>query len=298
MSRRVLPYRVPADNIVEADDWMLVLGDDEVAMPEAVPDWDYQMDLTVKRSIRIHAARARVEARLPKDALLNLAVVWTATGSNLRAPATRVVVEVEDDQLVQVELQLRGQDLGGVLTLDTVLVLAESLVGGSPIAPRRAGAVLWSDQSSIRLQGDAPQFPIAVIDFAKTSFPGDAGWHLQVSGGLHAATMGSLLLLVNEQNEPATTALKNAAKPRTIDKAILSVIYADVARIMIEHALRDDDFEDGASFAEESLGATFMNLFEQLFPGSTITDLRLKLQQYPSHFASAMQAAVQIFKDV
>ncbi|CAM5732888.1 hypothetical protein SALBM311S_10308 [Streptomyces alboniger] len=296
MTRRVLPYRIPSEDVVAADTWLLVTPDGEIAMPEALPDWDYQMDLDLRRTVRVDLDRARTQSGLPSDAALLLAAVWTATGSNLSGPAQHVRLTDSGTCAVELDIRLRGADLGGLLMLDTALVLAERRGDGRPSSPRRAGSVLWSDRELLRLQGDAPQFPMAVIDFARTSFPDHAAWHLQISGSLESATMGSLLLLVNEKNTVTATAFENAGKPRPVDRIVLSAVYADAARIMIEHALNNEDFAEDSDFPEGSLGATMLSLFDQLFPGQSITDIRLRQRQSPALFASDLQAAVKIFE--
>jgi hypothetical protein len=298
MSRRALPYRRPAEDVVGAGGWRLVVDDEEIPLPRALDDWDYQMDLVLRRAVHIDPRRARAESGLPPDAVLALSVVWTATGSNLRAPAARIRLEGPDVRVCELDARLRGVDLGGNLLLDTALVLAEGTTRGKAAAPRRAGSVLWSDRHSVRLQGDAPQFPMAVIDFAHTSFPDGAAWHLQLGNDLLGATMGSLLLLVNETNTATATAFRNAGKPRPIDRAVLATVYADVARIMLEHALRHPDFVDGAEFPDETLGSTLMALFDRLFPASSIRDVRLNFERSASGFACDLQAAVKIFQDI
>ncbi|MBO2461451.1 hypothetical protein J4709_28100 [Actinomadura sp. LCR2-06] len=139
---------------------------------------------------------------------------------------------------------------------------------------------------------------MAVIDFGKTSFPDRAAWHLQIGDNLEAATMGSLLLLINERNEVAATAFKNAGNPRPIDKVVLSAIYGDAARIMIENALRHHELGDDVSFGEDTLGSTLTRLCSTLFPGDSINELRLRRDQSPSLFASELQAAVKIWEVV
>ena len=296
MTRRVLPYRIPSEDVVRCEPWALVTEDGESAMPEALPDWDYRMDLHLHRTVRVDLDRARSQTNLPTDAALMLSAVWTATGSNLSGPAMHVRLTGGGTETVALDVRLPGADLGGLLLLDTALVLAERRSDARPSSPRRAGSVLWSDRESLRLQGDAPQFPMAVIDFSRTSFPDGAAWHLQVSGGLESATMGSLLLLVNERNTVTATAFANAAKPHAVDRIVLSAVYADAARVMIEHALGNDDFAEDADFPDGSLGATLLSLFEQLFPGQSINDVRLRQRQSPALFASDLQAAVKIFE--
>lgn len=296
MTRHVLPYRVPGEDVVSAGPWRLVVEDGEVPLPEALPDWDYRMDVHVRRTVRVDLDRARREAGLPSDAALVLSAVWTSKGSHLSGPAQHVRLAEAGTATAELDLCLSGADLGGLLLLDTALLLAAHRGDGRPSSPRRAGSVLWSDRESLRLQGDAPQFPMAVIDFSRTSFPDDAAWHLQIAGGLESATMGALLLLVNERNTVTATAFRNAARPRPVDRVVLSAVHADAARTMVEHALAHDDFTEDADFPDGSLGVTLLALFDRLFPGQSITDVRLRHRHTPALFASDMQAAVKIFE--
>ncbi|UFS96412.1 hypothetical protein [Nocardia huaxiensis] len=291
MQLRALPYRRPDPKSVAAAEWRLVLDGEESPLPESYPYWDYQTVLTLRRRVEIDAERVIAESRLAPGTGLTLSVVWTATGSSLRGPGARV--EVSHSGPVDLELSLPGADLGGMLQLDTVLVLSQRRIGSDrPVAPRRAGSVLWSDRHSIRLQGDAPQFPMAIIDFEKTTYPEHAAWYLEIGTNLEAATMGSLLLLVNERKRVVAAALENAAKPRVQDRITLAMVYADVARIMVEHALAQPEFQDSAIFPDDSLGVTLQALFARLFPATTISEIRALANRSPSRLAADVQAAV------
>ncbi|MFF3997828.1 hypothetical protein ACFYX8_31575 [Streptomyces cyaneofuscatus] len=274
----------------------MVTPDGDIAVPDALPDWDYRMDLHLRRLVRVDLDRARKESGLTADAPLLLSAVWTATGSGLSGPARHLRLPHEGVVPVTIDCELRGTDLGGLLLLDTAVVLAERRPDARPSSPRRAGSILWSDRRALRLQGDAPQFPMAVIDFGLTSFPDDAAWHLQISGSLESATMGALLLLINERNTITATAFENAGKPRQIDRLVLSAVYADAARLMVEHALIHEDFSEESDYPDDSLGATMLSLFDRIFPDQPITDIRLRQRQSPSLFASDLQAAVKIFE--
>ena len=89
MSRRALPYRIPPEDVIDAQSWVLVTEDGDLTLPDALADWDYQMNLRLRRTVRVDLDRVRSDAGLPIDASLTLATVWTATGSNLRGPAER-----------------------------------------------------------------------------------------------------------------------------------------------------------------------------------------------------------------
>lgn len=296
MTRLAPPYRIPPENVVEADHWQMAIEDAHVPMPTELQHWDYLTNIELHRSIRVDVDRTRQRAGLGPDSVLMLSSVWTSSGSNLRGPGRRVRIAGDGVQTIEIAFELSGAELGGTLVLETALVVAFPGSSPRPAAPRRSGSVLWNDHHSLRLQGDAPQFPIAVIDFDKTAFPSDAAWHLQISDNLESATMGSLLLLVNERNAPAMAAVQNAERPRDTDKLVLSAIKADVSRIMVEHALRNSDFHEDADFPEDSVGETLMTLVGQLFPGVSITDLRLSHENQPNLFASDVQNAVKLFE--
>ncbi|CAM5727397.1 hypothetical protein STENM223S_07586 [Streptomyces tendae] len=66
--------------------------------------------------------------------------------------------------------------------------------------------------------------------------------------------MGSLLLLVNERNSTTANAFQKASKPGFVDRIVLSAVYADAARIMVEHALTQDDFTEDTDSPEGIAG--------------------------------------------
>lgn len=298
MSRRAFPYRRAASATVSTEVWTIATDDDHIELPDALADWDYRMNLALRRSLTVDLDLLRQSTGLPDRAEFAVAVIWTATGSGLKSAAHRVPLIGDGRRTVDLVADLHGTQLGGLLTIDTVLVLSEYCADASPTAPRRAGSVLWSDQHVVRLQGDAPQFPMAVIDFSKTAFPEDAGWYMQISGDLDSATMGALLLLINERKRGLVDALQNAGKPKPIHRTLLSAVYADVARTMVAHALREPEFSMEKRYHDESLGATLQGLVSTLFPERGIEDLRRRSDENPNLFSTELQHAVRIFEDV
>lgn len=297
MSRFAYPYLRPSSSVVSARPWSLVLRDEEVLLPDAIDDWDYNFDLVLRREVVIGTHDARAQCRLPADAPLALAVTWRSTGSGLFGRVAYQDVPTTDVFTHRLEVTIAGKDVGGTLVIETALVLSHPFGGGETLAPRRAGSVLWNDRVTTRLQGDASQFPIAVVDFSRTSLPEDAAWHLDISGSLESAAMGSLLLLVNERNKTVTDAFGRAANPRPGDRLALSAVYADVARTLVEHALASEEFTDDAEFGDETLGAMLRDLFQQVFGTRTVREVRLRGQDSPSLVATDVQAAVRLFGD-
>lgn len=297
MSRRAFPYRLASDGVVEAKNWSLLVGDNAMELPDALEDWDYHMDLRLRREVRVDLDQARADTGLTANTRLGLAVIWSATGSNLRVPALRMTLEGKGVQEFELKPDLRGENLGGLLALETMLVLAESPYAAGPATPRRGGSRIWMDRQTVRLQGDAPQFPMTIIDFDLTSYPSNAGWHLKIDGGMTSATMGSIILLINEKHKGVARAFESAKSPRKVDALILSAVYADVTKRLVDHGLTHDEFAEDASFPEESMGATLQSLFARLFPHTSVAELRRRRDQAPSLFTTDVQAAIGIFQE-
>lgn len=295
MSRIAYPYLRPTPSTVEAQPWRLLLSEEEVDLPESLDGWDYNLDLRLRREVQVNGAAIREQCRLAGDAPLALSVVWHSTGSGLRGRSAFELLGAQGDFTHHLDLTIAGAEIGGVLSIDTLVVVAEALAEADALAPHRAGSMLWQHRSVIRLQGDASQFPIAVVDFGPSTLPANAAWHLEISGSMDSAAMGALLLLVNERNKAVAEAFSRAGKPRQVDSLVLSAVYADVARTMIEHALSREDFVDDAHFGEETLGAMMLDVFRQMFGARTIKDVRLRMRDSPSLMATEMQAAAGTF---
>lgn len=294
---RALPYKIPQPDVVGAEGWMLTIEGEELPLPEAFPHWDYQTDLNLRRNVTVDIARAREESGLAPGTPLTLAATWRADGSKLKGCLMRR--PVPESGVVELSAVLRGADLGGTVELDTALVLTNRRTGTDRLtAPRRAGSVLWSDRHAIRLQGDATQFPIAIVDFATTPYPENAAWYLEIGSNLEAATMGTILLLVNEKNTVMAEAVQRVKSPRVQDRLVIEALYADVARSMVNHALRDSDFDDEIDYEDDTLGATLQELIGRLFPSRSIEDIRLLADNSPSRFEAELQAAVNLFGSV
>lgn len=296
MTRTVWPYVRP-QRAVLAGDWLIRLSDEPQRLPAALPYWDYNTDLTLTRPISIDTGVVRDQCGLADDAEFGVAALWNSSGSGMSAPAARHQVGTQTLEKELLEVRVRGTDLGGTLTLVTHLYLVDPGSTRDPAAPRRPGSVLWSDEASVRLQGDAARFPIDVVDFSKEPLPDRAGWHLQLGRDLDAAAMGSILLLVNSKNKTVAHAASNAENPRHVDRIVLSALYADITRAMVEHGLSQSEFTDDAEFPDDSLGQVLRDLCGQLFPHTPLSELRLHWENSPNLLATDIQARVGIFEE-
>lgn len=288
---RAFPFIRPTADVVRAQPWTQIVPDGTTALGDVLPDWDYNTVLALHRTVVIDGERARADARLPRTAQLNLSTRWTASGSLLRGLGARVSVAAIDDLPLELTFSLPGQELGGTLTLETVLSLSDRVAHPVERAATRAGSILWSDTFDVRLQGDAPLFPVAVVDFGGLPYPEGAPWFLELDRDMDAAAMGSILLLVNERCDLLVRALTEAGNPGPDVAAVLSTLRSEVARTLIEHALAADDFDPSGNYDTTSLGAALATLVARL--NIDWQTLRREHGAEPSLFAARLHAATR-----
>jgi len=297
LSRAAFPYVRAQSNAVRADVWMLKAGDELREAPGYLDGWDYNTELNLTRELQVDLNAIRQQASLPVDLLLSLSVTAFSTSTWVRKRVFLQVLtsEVED---VTVDIALMGDDLGGNLRLTTSVVLDTWGEPNGPFVAHLPGSVLWSDRHEIRLQGDAPLFPISVIDFERAGFPAGAGWHLEIGADLAAPLHASLRLYLNSAHNVVVAAFVNAGNPRPEDRMVTRAVFADVARLMVEHALNEDDLRTPTERDENSLGFALQNLLQRFFPhGDDLGATRMHRIEHPSDFSTELFAKIVVFDD-
>jgi hypothetical protein len=264
-------------------------------LPDYLEGWDYNTRLALSRQIRVDLVTAFEEARLAQGTPLALTVCWFSNASWLRGNAVREHLE-GDSVEKELRLELGGFELGGTLSLETALILSDELPSEEPFTAHLPGSVLWRDQKRVRLQGDAPLFPISVVDFERAGFPTRAGWMLDVGTDLEAALLGSLRLYLNSHNDAVVTAFASAGAPKLEDERVLSAVYADVAKVMLEHALNQENILDGSPLRDvDSLGFALQQLVKRYFGEEDPTVIRTRRIEHPADFAAEVFSCVRVF---
>jgi hypothetical protein len=297
VTRAAFPYIRPQFDAVRADVWMLKMGDDLREAPAYLDGWDYNTELNLIRVIQADVTTIRQQASLPPEVPLWLSVSAFSTSTWIRKRVFdhSLTVEVQD---LTIEVVLPGNDLGGNLRLSTSVVLHAGCDSTQEFIAHLAGSVLWSDVYEIRLQGDAPLFPISVIDFERAGFPPAAGWHVEVGADLTSALHASLRLYLNSAKSAVVAAFANAGNPRPEDRMVLRAVFADVARVMTEHALNQDDLRGPMEWNEDSLGFALQNLLQRFFPhGDDLTARRTHRIEHPSDFSTELFAKIRVFDE-
>jgi hypothetical protein len=293
---RAWPYRRITDGAIKAAAWVLDPGTEhERELPPSLPDWDYQTDLRLRRRLSFDMTEGRRAAGLADDVPLAVSVRWNVVPSHLRGAAAWIPITDDQDE-IDVGVTVPGNRLGGILQVDTMVVLAAASLP-RPATAHRPGSCLWTDTVEVRLQGDAPLFPIALVPFSKSSLPGKAAWFLEIGSDLNATALGAIQLLVNQEHPLVVAAVSRAGTPTDVDRAVLSTLKSDVIRSMLERALGDEDFVMSNHFDKDTLGAVLQGLMRTYmseYLHDDLTDVRRIRDNDAPLFAAIVQAATEI----
>jgi hypothetical protein len=296
---RAWPYRRMSGGLVTASSWTIDPDtDNERQIPASLPEWDYQANLCLRRKLSLDPTACRAAAGLSGEAPLAISVRWSSVPSLLRGSATWLPIRDDTHDYV-IDINIPGERVGGVVTLETMVVLAAP-VEAKPAVAHLVGSNLWGDASEIRLQGDAPLFPVALIPFSASSLPTKAAWFVELGADLHATAMGAIQLLVNEDHPTVVTAIGKAGSPNEVDRAVLSALRTDVVRTMLERALGDEAFAMTETFEKESLGAVLQGLVRthlSAYLDDELVELRRIRGSDPPLFAAIVQAATNLLAD-
>lgn len=285
------PYRRCDADAVRADAWFIEAGGERRQLQAYVPEWDYNTDLQLSCEIAANPDEIRAQTHLQDGVKLALTVSWSSNTTYLRELAFQR--ELDEPFAETIAMRLPGRLLAGTLTLITRVVLSTGPVPNEAFTAYLPGSVLWEKQDQTRLQGDAPLFPISVVDFERAGFPRDAPWKLQIDGEVNSALLGSIRLYVNASNPIVVDAFKTAA-PTPENERVLSAAYADVARVFVEYALAEHE-SIPADPDPDSLGAAYADLLARLFPGEAAESIRDRRSRHPGDFGADLLAKVKLF---
>ncbi|MGW7435860.1 hypothetical protein [Streptomyces sp. NPDC054849] len=288
-------------NRIEAEAWRTG-GATGQPLSAVLPAWDYSTDLHLARVVHLDLAGIREDCGLPESAPLRLCVRYWPSSSRLRYPAFQRELPAHSQQNVTViEVAASGGDLGGVVTIETLLELAEDVHTDQPFVPRRAGSILWNDQVRVHLEGTAGLLPTAPVSFTEAGLPHGAAWYVSMDGGdWQQAAMGSLLVLLNTDNAAIQRALESHDGEATA--LLWDTLGIDVVTDLVGRALDDEAFDEDQTAAESEEELTMAGLVRSLVriylanptetPAMAIKRLRDERRGDPSRFRAYVHKGV------
>jgi hypothetical protein len=285
------PFRIASVGSVDCA-WRVELNGEWRDLPEVMERWDYATDLTLSVQLSADSRDIRQSCGLPAGDTLKTAVLWHATGTNLRGACC--VGRTLGDGLATFTLE--GACLGGTLNLEAQILVDPGPDQRDALTPSRRGSVVWRARTATVLEGDAPRFPIEPVDFG-TWTPGSAraAWHLMWNpGDLMAAAMGSVRLYVNRTHPLMARVMVDPTGKPDAGLALGAMRY-DLVRAILSGCLGNPDFVEEAAFPAGSVGDIGMGIARIHFPNETITTLRSLYIEDPQRFETRVQDAVRLW---
>jgi hypothetical protein len=288
------PYLLPPETACAAGAWTTEDGSE---LTDRLDHWDPFTDLHLVREIQVDVAAIRAACLLGDDAAFALVATWTASTTRLAGDGPPVELGSGGGLLrTALTLPVAGASVGGRLDLHTRLVLRYPGREPSPISPRRPGAVLWTDEDRIALEGGASRFPVTAADFTTSPrYPDAAAWVLEWdSDDLDVPVLGGMRLLVNSSHDTLLQTLRSGSADARAT-AVRSFVTFDAARSLISGALGNDRFvEDPEAFQEGSMGRMLFELLTLCWPGVPVSVLRARSLEDPARLDAELQAYLGI----
>jgi len=294
MSRVAFPFLTLAPASIQAMPWEVARGTGDFAVAgDFLKDWDYTVDLRLRRTIRVVREAAAQDLALDKRDLVLAVNVQAGTGPGHlpRAIVRHVRCSLVDEATL--ELKIPGSVLSTVLHLQTSVVVADAPVSPGELSPRNAADRVWSDLFRLILEGNEPRFPIEVADL-RTILGNRAAahspWYLHWSPVDWERDFHGVLRLYLNNSHSAFIEKVESEDPET-----LRYLMADVMGQVCEVLLRSDDPEDIIERCEVgTLGQQARHWLSLAFPEYDLARIRSVLEHQPGEFRSAMLAVADL----
>jgi hypothetical protein len=300
MSRiNVFPYLRAGEERVKVRSWQMITDKGPVPLENTVDHWDSATALQLGVEVEVDIDGVWADCDLHHDDTVRLGLVWRSPGTAMRGSGVcfDLAPGRVNSEAVVLDVSLEGGMISERVRLGVHLLLGNIGISSSPLAPHRAGSLLWSVEQEVLLEGQAARFPMEVIDFALHSWmPADAAWFLDWNpDDLNQTVLGSVRLFINSRNQAVAHAVTGTDP---VDMAIREAIRFDVARLMIEGILGNPEFISRTTIYDNaSVGATMLRLVYLLFPGYS-PDKLSREQQIPARFEGLLQERLKLFQGV
>jgi hypothetical protein len=296
MQIRKLPYLIPSSKYIDVGIWQTYSDGHLIPLDTSMPNWDPAITLQASINVDVNGFGILEDCGFSSDAELSIAAVWSSEGTMLRGVGSKKIITYEPfASEYNLRVEIEGLKLAKWVDLSVQLVLVTPSIEKKPFAAKYAGSILFkSTPLRVYLQGEGARFPIEVIDFGNTQYPNDAGWALFWDPfNLHQTALGDLRLYINARHNRVKSAVSES---RPEDYDLRESIRFDIARLLIQGALNNDDFvENPDQYGSDSIGAVIRNMIRNYFPQIDLADLRDEIHNSQT-FDPKLQDKLRLFQ--
>src|SRR5690625_776198 len=119
----VVPFLTPPEAAISHGGWSLNTVDGDIDLPSEIPHWDYQTVLALAAPVSVDRRTVTETCQLDWESGLAVLVMARSSHTSTELVAARLNVPLNETFDLAVEIKLEGRQLGGRLTLETLLVL-------------------------------------------------------------------------------------------------------------------------------------------------------------------------------
>lgn len=285
----VAPFLTPDPDSLSHAPWMMATSEGLQPLPAEMPAWDHMMVLELTTEIEIDVDDVLSVCELGEGTQLALWVRATCDTTSIRRVVSSSEVPAGGRRRVPVHVELPGHELGGRLTLETLLT-SQKPVPSSEIAASQPGSILWRSISRTKLQGTGSQFPTDAADFHATGRPDpEAAWELQVDLTNPEAVFMSAVRLTLNTAHPAIVRLLEGAKDDNTQQ-LRRTLHWDVTRQLVQYALDCEEAMTAEFDAEATtLAGVLRNVLALVWPATSTSTLRVWSEQDPARLETHIQ---------
>lgn len=291
----VSPFLTPPPTAIRHGEWRLATPEGDAPLPREMPHWDYQMSLELAAPVSVDRSAVTAACDLEWASGLEVIVMARSNHTNAEVLAARMEVPLNEIFDLAVELRLDGAELGGRLTLETLLVVSDPRPT-SGLAPHTPGSIIWRESRWTDLEGVGTQFPTDTMDFGAVGMDPNAGWQFKLDlTDPEARFMSAARLTLNAAHPAIARVLAGAKDDGT--SQLLRTLNWDVTRQMVQAALLSDTVTEAEIDPEgTSVTAVLRNLLGRIWPAQSPATLRGWLQTDPERIEVHLQHVSRLLK--
>lgn len=291
----VSPFLTAPSDAVRHGEWLLATADGDAPLPKELTHWDYQSTLELMAPVSVDRRLVTTACDLQWASGLEVIVMARSNHTNAEVLAARLEVPQADIFDLAVELRLPGDELGGRLTLETLLVVTDPLPT-SRLAPQAPGSIVWRESHWADLEGVGTQFPTDTIDFSIAGLDPRAGWKFKIDLSDPETRFMSAARLTLNSGHPAIGRLLAGAKDEGTEQ-LLRTLHWDVTRQLVQAALSSEAVISSELEPDgTSVTAVLRNLLGRIWPIHSPATLanwmqgdRERLEVHLQHFSGLLK---------
>lgn len=251
--------------------------------------WSPSSNLIIYKKITVDLKSFIDETKLEYSDVIRFSNSWYSSGTNIREsntnPENKFIKISKNNQILEINssIEVPGHLVSDKIQLSSKIILVNK-INDNNLSASITGSVLWEDFSEVSLEGSNSLFPIESIIFPQKIY--NANWYLSISPDLNSKITSGIKLYLNQSKK---LFLEEILK----DPKFLNLIYLEIIKQIIVHALKDDEFQelkqiDLNYYEPDTIGSMTMQIISRL-KDTTPSNLSKLYDDEPFEFDKILQ---------